>query len=101
MIADLNDRVGKNEANGYVVGKDGEVHKNGNGIIEFAVTNKMKACNIFEHKDIQKYTRVMKSRNDKSIIDLILITFKYSKMKEDDRVMRGYDIGSNHNWIEV
>jgi len=55
----------------------------------------------FEHKEIHKYTRVVTSRNEKSIIDLILIEKAEKSKLIDVRVKRGSEIGSDHYLVEA
>ena len=80
VAGDFNARVGtrKNEWE-YVVGKHGEQARNSNGekMLMYCTINDLIITNTFyEHKEIHKYTRVQQSRNEKSIIDYILIEKK-------------------------
>jgi len=55
-----------------VVGNQGEIvrNKNGRRLINFCVLNELIIANTFyQHKDKYKYTRKVKSRNERSIID--------------------------------
>lgn len=51
------------------------------------------------HRDIHKYKRKLISRNERSIIDLLLV--EKSLLKRDIRVKRGPDVGSNHYLVEI
>lgn len=100
MAGDFNARVGK-DADKWkgVIGKHGEDKQNNNGtrLLEFCVDNNLLIMNtIFQHKEIHKYTREMKSRGEKSIIDYIIIEQENKKDLKDCKVRRGYEIGSDH-----
>lgn len=100
ILGDLNGRVGLNDASSRdVIGNHGEVTRNSNGkrIIDFCLQNNLLVMNtFFKHKDIHKYTREVKSRNEKSIIDYVLIDRDWRKRINDVRVLRGAEIGSDH-----
>lgn len=102
---DLNGRVGNNgrEASGCI-GKYGEPNKNSNGqrIIDFCTVNNLFVANtFFQHADIHKYTRIMESRQEKSIIDLLLMERSGRKRIKDVRVKRQYEIGSDHHFVSI
>ena len=77
VLGDLNARVGNNiETAGGVIGKEGEttISPNGERLIDFCLKNNMKIANtFFPHKNIHKYTRVNDERNEKSIIDYVMV----------------------------
>lgn len=56
---------------------------------------------FFQHKDIHKYTREMPSRDEKSIIDLLIIEENKLKRIRDIEVRRGCEIGSGHYLVMV
>ena len=100
VMGDFNARVGVEDCtSSTVVGKYGEMHKNNNGcrMIQYCHHNNLCITNtLFKHKDIHKFTREYQSRNEKSIIDYILIENPYKKIVKDSRVMRKAEIGSDH-----
>lgn len=100
IIGDFNSRVGmSDEEYRTVIGKWGENVRNDNGrrMIDFCLVNNLIITNtFFQHKDIHKYTREMLSRNERSIIDYIVIERQYRKTLIDTRVKRGPEIGSDH-----
>ncbi|XP_031339654.1 uncharacterized protein LOC116168122 [Photinus pyralis] len=51
---------------------------------------------FYKHKDIHKYTRVEPGRDEKSIIDYILVPENLKSDILDVRVRRGSEIGSDH-----
>lgn len=51
---------------------------------------------FFQHKDCHKYTRVLKNRNEKSIIVFRLIWRKDQKLIQDVRARRGQGIANDH-----
>lgn len=104
IIGDLNGRVGTRKDGDEQIGPYGESIKNTNGqrIIEFCVMNDMRVCNtFFQHKAIHQYTRVRDSRNEQSIIDLVLVHNKHKNEVMNVRVKRGYEIGSDHFLVEI
>lgn len=100
IVGDLNARVGnKNKGLEEIMGKHGEPSKNSNGnrLIDFCIVNELKILNtFFEHKDIHKYTREERSRNEKSLIDYFLSSGTQGKEVKDIKVKRGCEIGSDH-----
>lgn len=105
LIGDLNARVGKdNRRIENIMGKQGEICRNNNGtrLIDFCVVNNLAILNtMFAHKEIHKYTREMRSRGEKSIIDYILTNTSERKRVLDVRVKRGYEIGSDHYLVRA
>lgn len=104
IIGDLNGRVGTRKEKDEQIGPYGESTKNTNGqrIIDFCIMNDMRVCNtFFQHKAIHQYTRVRDSRNEQSIIDLVLVHNKNRNEIRDVRVKRGYEIGSDHFLVEI
>lgn len=100
IAGDFNARVGtKDEIYKEVIGKHGEKIRNNNGkrMLDFCILHNLLVTNTFyEHKDIHKYTRVVESRNEKSIIDYILIEKNNRSAVMDTKVRRGPEIGSDH-----
>lgn len=105
VIGDINGRVGKkDEETGEVIGMHGEEERNNNGrrLINFCILNDMIVANtFFQHKEIHKYTREVKSRGEKSIIDYVLINRGNRKEVVDVRVRRGPEIYSDHYLLEA
>ncbi|XP_063923705.1 craniofacial development protein 2-like [Zophobas morio] len=103
ILGDLNGRVGNiTEGTEGSLGRFGEVIKNANGerLIEFAINNSFIISNsFFEHKDEHKYTREVKSRNEKSIINYVLIEKKHRKLIKDVKVNRNAELGSDHHLV--
>ena len=100
ILGDLNSRVGrKDEETGEAVGIHGENIRNDNGkrLIEFCMLNNLVITNTFYgHKDIHRFTREAKSRDEKSIIDYVIINKEYRREVRDTRVRRGAEIYSDH-----
>ena len=103
ILGDLNARVGNNaETACGVIGREGETitSPNGERLIDFCLKNNMKIANtFFPHKDIHKYTRVNEDRNEKSIIDLIIVTSSLFYSTMNVRVKRGAEIFSDHHLV--
>ncbi|CAH0558552.1 unnamed protein product [Brassicogethes aeneus] len=100
IAGDFNSRVGKKDKTyNTVIGDYGENTRNNNGkrMLDFCIFHNLIITNtFFERKNIHKYTREVKSRDEKSIIDFILIERANRKMVLDTRVRRGPEIGSDH-----
>uniref|UniRef100_A0A1Y1M3Z3 Reverse transcriptase domain-containing protein n=1 Tax=Photinus pyralis TaxID=7054 RepID=A0A1Y1M3Z3_PHOPY len=100
IIGDLNGRVGKrNQESGETIGTYGETTLNNNGrrLVDFCLLNNLIITNTFyAHKDIHKYTREVRSRGERSIIDYIIIDRYHRKEIMDTRVYRGSEIYSDH-----
>lgn len=100
IMGDFNSRVGKkDDIYKTVVGMHGETVRNNNGerMLDFCIINRLIITNtFFEHKDIHKYTREIKSRNEKSIIDYILVEEDNRQIVLDTKVRRGPEIDSDH-----
>lgn len=100
ILGDLNARVGNKPEHCYgVIGKEGEAKTSVNGemLTDFCVRNSLKISNtFFKHKDIHKWTRVKEERNEKSIIDYVIVSNSLFYNTEDVRVKRGAEIGSDH-----
>lgn len=105
VIGDFNSRVGKgNKISQEVVGQHGEMVRNSNGnrLIQFCIENQLIVTNTFyEHKDIHKYTREVKSRKERSIIDYILVEKQHRNRVKDVRVKRGAELYSDHYLVVV
>ena len=99
VIGDFNGRVGRaDDVYGEVVGKHGEDTRNNNGrrLLEFCQLNNLIITNTFySHKNIHKYTKEVPSRNEKSIIDYILVQRDNRRAIKDVKVRRGAEIGSD------
>ncbi|XP_044760257.1 uncharacterized protein LOC123317714 [Coccinella septempunctata] len=99
ICGDINGRVGISQDNNGVVGKYGEDKKtnNGNRLIEYCRVNDLIVTNTFyEHKDIHKYTRQGPKREDRSIIDYIVVERDSRREVNDVRVYRGAELGTDH-----
>ena len=82
-----------------VIGKEGEnsITPNGEMLLDFCIRNNLKIANtFFMHKNIHKWTRVSEDRNEKSIIDYIIISNNLFYNTNDVRVKRGAEIYSDH-----
>ena len=103
ILGDLNARVGNNiEINCGAIGKEGEdeVTANGEILLDICIRNNLKITNtFFKHKDIHKWTRVAESRNEKSIIDYIIVSNKLFYNTNDVKVMRGAELYSDHYMV--
>lgn len=55
----------------------------------------------FKHKDIHKFTREVKSRGEKSIIDYFIVSREYRKAIKDVKVQRHAEIGSDHYLVRM
>lgn len=103
IAGDFNSRVGKKD-NIYnkVIGKFGEEKRNDNGkrMLDFCTIQNMIITNtFFNHKDIHKYTRVEENRNEKSIIDYILVQKLKRNTVINTKTRRGPEIGSDHHMV--
>ena len=100
ITGDLNGRTGtRDNTTPDVIGKFGEQTRNNNGarIIDFCVLNNYIITNTFyQHKEIHKFTRVEVSRNEKSIIDYILVERENRRNVIDVKVRRSAEINSDH-----
>ena len=100
ITGDLNARVGnKTEVFCGVIGKEGETTESPNGerLIDLCIRNNMKIANtFFKHKDVHKLTRVVEERNERSIIDYIIVSNSLFYSTHDVRVKRGAEIYSDH-----
>lgn len=100
LAGDLNGRVGRQDQKTKdVIGTHGEPLRNNNGhrIIDFCIQNNMLVMNtFFQHKDVHKYTREVKSRGERSIIDYIIVSRELRQKIDDVKVRRGPEINSDH-----
>lgn len=100
VAGDFNSRVGKRENNTEtVIGKFGEDKRNNNGnrLIEYCSRNNLIITNsFFQHKKIHTITREVKSRNERSILEYILVEKNNRQVVKDVRVKRGAEIYSDH-----
>ena len=100
VIGDLNGRVGrKDQKSQEAIGMHGEDTKNNNGerLIQFCIENQLIICNtFFEHKNIHKFTREVKSRGEKSIIDYVIVEKSKRNKIKDVKVSRGAELYSDH-----
>ena len=100
ILGDLNARVGNNaESCCGVIGKEGEnvVSPNGERLIDISIRNNMKIANtFFKHKEAHKWTRVVEERNERSIIDYVIVSNSLFYSTQDVRVKRGAEIYSDH-----
>lgn len=100
VAGDFNGRVGtKDKETTEVIGKYGEQKRNNNGerLIDYCTVQNMIIANTFyEHKQIHKYTRQAATREERSIIDYILVERSNRKLVNDVRVKRGAEIDSDH-----
>lgn len=103
-MREFNGRVGSNKELVHPVGPHGEnnINNNGQRVIKFCLNNNMIVSNThFKHKDIHKYIRIMDSRNERSIIDLVLIQKELKKEVNDVRVMKVMGIGSDYFMVQA
>ena len=100
ILGDLNARVGnKYDIFSGIIGKEGESVESPNGelLLDLCTQNNLKITNtFFKHKDIHKYTRVCEQRNERSIIDYIIVSSRFFYYTNNVRVKRGPEIGSDH-----
>ncbi|KAI4470863.1 hypothetical protein MML48_1g12197 [Holotrichia oblita] len=100
VCGDFNGRVGKQDhIYKTMLGKHGEETRNNNGIrlLDYCQLNNLIITNSFyQHKNIHKYTRVQQSRNEKSIIDYILVQKERRQEVMDVKIRRGAEIYSDH-----
>lgn len=103
IMGDLNARVGKDiELAANVIGPEGEetLSENGEYLIDLCVRNNLKITNtFFPHKEIHKITRTEESKQEKSIIDYIIVSNKLMRNVLDTRVKRGAEIFSDHRLL--
>ncbi len=96
LLGDLNARVGKIPIKN-IVGTEGEYTLNNNGkkLIEFAIYNELRITNtFFKHRNIRKFTWT--ARGSASIIDYVLANNKTWTNIKDVRVLRSFDVSSDH-----
>ena len=102
ILGDMNAKVGnKHEISLGAIGKEGETEESPNGelLLDFCIRNNLKIANtFFKHKNIHKWTRVVENeyRNEKSIIDYIIVNNHLFYSTNDVRVRRGAEIFSDH-----
>ena len=100
ILGDLNARVGNKYKNYFgAIGKEGEsiTTPNGEMLLDFCIRNNLKIANTFFcHKNIHKWTRVQEDKNEKSIIDYIIVSSNLFYNTNDVRVKRGAEIYSDH-----
>jgi hypothetical protein len=99
-MADVNGQVGR-DTTGYqeVIGRYGEQDRNNNGkrLLQFCLANNLVVLNtMYPHMDIHKYTRVQPVKDERSIIDYIMIRKTERPTVRDVRVNRGTETGSDH-----
>lgn len=77
IAGNFNSNVGiRDEIYRTAIGEHEEIVRNNNGerMLDFCMMHDLIVTDtFFEHKDINKYTREVKSRGEKSIIDYILV----------------------------
>ena len=79
----------------FVVGNQGENvrNKNGRRLINFYMLNELIMTNTFyQHKDLHKCTREVRNRNERSIIDRVLINKRNGTDLKGVRIRRGTEI---------
>lgn len=105
ILGDLNGRVGNNNKGiERYLGTHGEATRNDNGnrLLQLCIENDLVVTNSkFQHKEIHKYTREVKSRQEKSIIDYFLVRQEDMRQIEDVIVRRGPEIGSDHYLLKM
>ena len=103
VAGDLNGRVGsRRNKTETMIGYHGEKERNNNGmrIIDYCMANNLIVTNtFFKHNNIHKFTRVLPSRKEKSIIDYILVERNNRTMIKDVKVKRGAEIYSDHHLL--
>ena len=100
ILGDLNARVGNNQENCFgAIGKEGEIMKSPNGelLLDICMHNNLKIANtFFKHKLIHKWTRVCENKNQRSIIDYIIVSNNLFYNTNDVRVKRGAELFTDH-----
>uniref|UniRef100_A0A1Y1MCV0 Reverse transcriptase domain-containing protein n=1 Tax=Photinus pyralis TaxID=7054 RepID=A0A1Y1MCV0_PHOPY len=100
IAGDFNSRVGKKDSKyKTVLGEHGEEIRNNNGnrLLDFCTYNGLIITNsFFKHRDIHKFTRVQRTRQEESIIDYILAEIDNRRNINDTRVSRRAEINSDH-----
>lgn len=100
ILGDLNGRVGRKDGEtGEVIGNYGENARNNNGrrLIEYCILHNLIITNtFFEHKNIHKYTREQINRNERSIIDYVIVNKEFRREVKDTKVRRSFEIYSDH-----
>lgn len=98
LLGDYNGRVGK-ALDSKIIGQHGEdvVNNNGTRWIELCEEHSLKILNgFFQHKEINKYTWIQKTKNLRSILDYIAIKQNSVIRPKDVKVWRGAECGSDH-----
>jgi len=96
FAGDYNARVGNIHIDG-ILGTNGEITTNSNGhkLKEFASVNEFKITNtFFRHKEIHKMK--WSARGCRSIVDYILTNKKLSPLVNDTKVIKEYDVTTDH-----
>ena len=105
ITGDMNAKVGANNTDKeLVMGKHGTgtINSNGERLTDFCSLNSYVITGtIFPHKDIHKFTWTSPDKKTTNQIDHVLINRKYRSSVKDTRVMRGADVGSDHQLIRT
>lgn len=106
IIGDLNAKIGdKLEGEDGIVGRHGiqcERSDNGEKFVEFCGLNNFAiTTTMFPHKDIHLYTWTTPNGQHKNQIDHVAINGKFKRSINDVKVMRGADVGSDHNLLII
>ena len=104
LLGDMNAKIGsKLEGEDGIVGSYGLKcvrNENGEKFVSFCGLNNLAiATTMFPHKDIHLHTWTSPNHEHKNQIDHVAINGKFKRSVNDVRVMRGADVGSDHNLL--
>ena len=105
ILGDFKVKVGKENIYKPTIGNESLHNKTNNNatkIIEFTVSKVLNVrSTTFPHKEIHKETRYSTDGKIANQIDHVLISSRFRSAITDIRVLRGSDIGSDHNLLKV
>lgn len=103
IVGDLNGRIRGKQAD-RVVGRYGDDDENDNGerILQLCYQQDLTILNSrFKHKKIHTYTWEQRTRNLRSILDLIIMKQQRSCIVKDVRAYRGPECGTDHKMVKA
>jgi len=105
ILGDFNAKVGIESIYKPTIGNESlcnENNNNGTKMIHFAISNGLHVrSTTFPHKDIHKETWYSADGRTAYQIDHVLITNTFRSAIADIRILRGPDIGSDHNLLKI
>jgi len=103
LLGDLNAHVGVDDSRWRgVIGRNGDADLNGNGrlLLDFCSTSGLTIMNtFFRHRDVHKYTWQRVSSEQRSLIDLVIVSEDLRSRVTDVRVWRGAELSTDHHLV--